>query len=127
MIYLTAIVLIGLFAYLAAGPAPPDHALKKRADAGDPAAQLLYSNRLADAYGSQTPESLKYLKLAVEQQYPEADTMYAILLATGKGIPENREEAGKYFKRAASHGHEVARTLYAQFLELQKVMKRAAL
>jgi TPR repeat protein len=102
----------------------PDHALKRLADGGDPAAQVLYSTRLSEASGHQTPESLKYLKLAVDQEYPEAEAMYGLMLTIGNGLPEDQEEAAKYLKRAADHGNKDAQSIYADCLDMGRGVER---
>jgi TPR repeat protein len=118
LLWLTAIVVLGLALYVASKPFAPDFVVKRKADSGDPLAQTLYYTRLFEESGASSPEALKYLKLAVDQGFPEADFIYGMLLITGKDVPADFEAAMSHLKRASDHGHEPAQRLYAECLKV---------
>ncbi|CAB5386238.1 unnamed protein product [Rhizophagus irregularis] len=86
----------------------------KTADKGNPSAQLRYGMCLweGNGVGINTPEALKYLKMAANQENSAA--MYIIGKAYwkgGNGIEKDKKQGAEYLKKAASNNHPKAKEM----------------
>ncbi|CAB4388392.1 unnamed protein product [Rhizophagus irregularis] len=87
---------------------------KETADKGNPSAQLRYGMCLweGNGVGINTPEALKYLKMAANQENSAA--MYIIGKAYwkgGNGIEKDKKQGAEYLKKAASNNHPKAKEM----------------
>jgi hypothetical protein len=53
--------------------------------------------------------ALQWLKLAVKQNFPNAQYNMGVLYANGWGVPQSREQALKWFLMASDQGYEPAK------------------
>lgn len=89
--------------------------LRPLADAGDPRAQYVMGvialNGLAGEF--RPGEGAKWLTLAAEQDYVEAQVELARLYRTGEGVEQDMTEMVRWYRRAAEQGHVGAQLLVA--------------
>lgn len=89
-----------------------------RAETGDAAAQVLLGEIYSRGLG--TPkndnEAAKWYGRAADQNVPEAQFQYALLLIDGKGVERDEAKARTLMEQAAESGHRLAQFNFAQML-----------
>lgn len=95
------------------------HSLKKRARAGEPAAQYEYGHRLLTGRGcfSNPEEAVAWMRVAAEQNHPSAQAALGLCYQKGIGTAANLTEASHWYKKAADHGHVFAMLSLANIAE----------
>ena len=86
-------------------------ALRRRAEAGDPRAQLRLGESYAVGVGvAQDPaEAARWYRMAAERGFAAAQYALGLTYAKGKGLPEDSAEAVRWYRRAAEQGYAAAR------------------
>lgn len=104
--------------YLRGAGVPKDDTLRvvwlQKAAAGGHAEAQYYLGCMHDSGRGGLPKdgakaAALYLQSA-EQEHPYAEFTLGLMYEHGRGVPKNKEEAIKWFRRAAEHGEEMAHT-----------------
>lgn len=89
--------------------AVPVDEIRKRAEAGEPAAQ----NRMGELYdgsaelGYDEAKMAQWFETAARSGHPEAQVSYASLYLYGRGRPQDMTQARIWYERAAEQGHHI--------------------
>lgn len=93
---------------------PEDYELLVEADAGDAEAQNDLAQLLIDI--DLLEIGMHWLKLAVEQEHPDAMHNLAKLYIKGQGVPKDQNTGLMYLAKAAAHGHIIAQQQMAALM-----------
>lgn len=93
-----------------------------RAENGDPAAQTLVAEILAQGLGRKRDEAeaAKWYAKAAEQGIPEAQFQYALMLLDGRFMPKDAKTAYALMQAAAEAGNRMAQFNFAQMIVQQE-------
>jgi uncharacterized protein len=113
----------------AAPQAGPLATLKKKADAGDAAAQIKLGDMYSlgsDGVGRNLPEALKWYKKAADTGNPDAETKMGMMLEGGFGTPKDPKQAMEYLDKAAQQGNTAAQMRLGSAYEMGRAVDKNA-
>lgn len=86
------------------------HETLKKAQKGDPAAQMEVAERYRNGQGvpKDSAEAAMWYRKAAEQGVPKAQTDLGLMYANGEGVPRDYQEAVKWYHKAAEQGNAAA-------------------
>ena len=103
--------------------APPDADVERALDAaravalaGDPVAQFSLGAMLYFG-GSDTAQSIEWIRKAAEQQYPPAEFHMGQLYDFGFGVAQNDRDALAWYRKSAEHGNAAGQRALGEFYQ----------
>jgi TPR repeat protein len=125
----TLLFFVALTAAGFAQSAPDFAATKKKAEAGDAAAQFnlgwMYVNANGDGVPKYSAEAVKWYRKAADQGYANAQFNLGVMYAIGEGVPKDLVQAHVWLNIAGTSGNANAKT-YLAILEKQMTADQKA-
>ena len=110
VVFITPDVILNVWSMQSPRSAPDLVELRRRAEHGDPAAQLTLGGLYDEGTGVplDDTEAAKWYRKAADQGLANAQYNLALMYVEGTGVPQNEEEAALWFRKAAEQGHAFA-------------------